>query len=120
MRLWTLFGVREGKATTSWPIGEGSDGQEGVLGMPRFDPELCREGCAECAEICPTRAITIADRAVSEVPLEIDYGRCVVCQLCTEACPTGALQPSSDWAFGVRQREDLVWQRRGRGGRAGR
>ena len=36
MRLWTLFGLREGKATTPWPLGEGSDGQEGVLGMPRF------------------------------------------------------------------------------------
>jgi len=110
MRLWTLFGLREGKATTPWPLREGSDGQEGVLGMPRYHPELCREGCAECAEICPTRAITIADGAVSEVPLEIDYGRCVVCQLCTEACPTGALTPSSDWAFGVRRRADLVWQ----------
>ena len=36
--------------------------------------------------------------------LEIDYGRCVVCQLCTEACPTGAMATSSDWAFGVRAR----------------
>jgi Ni,Fe-hydrogenase III small subunit len=41
--------------------------------------------------------------------LDIDYGRCVVCQLCTEACPTGAMSPSSDWAFGVRSRTDLIW-----------
>ena len=41
--------------------------------------------------------------------LQVDYGRCVVCQLCTEACPTGAMAPSGDWAFGVRRREDLVW-----------
>ena len=34
--------------------------------------------------------------------LDVDYGRCVVCQLCIEACPTGAMAPSSDWAFGVR------------------
>ncbi len=40
----------------------------------------------------------------------IDYGRCVVCQLCTEACPTEAMVPSSDWAFGVRARADLVFQ----------
>ncbi len=113
MRLWTLFGLREGKATTSWPFrdgGDGGDGQQGVLGMPRYRPELCREGCADCAEICPTQAITIIDPAGSEPALEIDYGRCVVCQLCTEICPTGALAPSSDWAFGVRRREDLVWQ----------
>ena len=111
MRLWTLFGLRAGMATTTWPSGEGSDGQEGVLGMPRYRPELCREGCAQCADICPTRAITIGDDAGAGLPLEIDYGRCVVCQLCTEACPTGALTPSADWAFGVRRREDLVWQR---------
>ena len=61
MRLWTLFGLREGKATTAWPLGEGGDGQAGVLGMPRYHPELCREGCAECAEACPTRAITLVD-----------------------------------------------------------
>ena len=35
----------------------------------------------------------------------VDYGRCVVCQLCIEACPTGAMEPSDDWAFGVRRRE---------------
>ncbi|MGH7113202.1 MAG: NADH-quinone oxidoreductase subunit NuoB [Stellaceae bacterium] len=110
MRLWTLFGLRAGKATTTWPLGEGGDGQEGVLGMPRYRPELCREGCSECAEICPTQAITTVDPAGSDSRLEIDYGRCVVCQLCTEVCPTGALAPSADWAFGVRRREDLVWQ----------
>lgn len=110
MRLWTLFGLREGKSTTPWPLGKGSDGQEGVLGMPRFAPELCREGCAECAEICPTGAIALSAGAGSDVRLEIDYGRCVVCQLCTEACPTGALTPSYDWAFGVRRREDLIWR----------
>ncbi|MGA8551465.1 MAG: NADH-quinone oxidoreductase subunit NuoB [Stellaceae bacterium] len=111
MRLWTWFGLQAGKATTPWPLGDGEDGQEGVLGMPRYRPELCREGCAQCADICPTRAITIGDDAGAGLPLEIDYGRCVVCQLCTEACPTGALTPSADWAFGVRRREDLVWQR---------
>jgi Ni,Fe-hydrogenase III small subunit len=41
--------------------------------------------------------------------LDLDYGRCVVCQLCTEACPAGAMTPSSDWAFGARRRDDLVW-----------
>ena len=110
MRLWTLFGLREGKATTAWPLGKGGDGQAGVLGMPRYHPELCREGCAECAEACPTRAITLGDAGGAGPALEIDYGRCVVCQLCTEACPTGAMAPSSDWAYGVRRRDDLVWQ----------
>ncbi|WP_287787501.1 NADH-quinone oxidoreductase subunit NuoB [Acidiphilium sp.] len=107
MALWTFFGLTEGKATTPWPRRGTTDGQVGVLGMPRFAPEHCEEGCAACTEICPTGAI--APRADAPGGIAVDYGRCVVCQLCTEACPTGALSPSHDWAFGVRRREDLVW-----------
>ncbi len=72
--------------------------------MPRYNPAACRDGCRECAEVCPTHAIEASGGGLS-----VDYGRCVVCQLCVEACPTGAMQPSNDWAFGVRRREDLVW-----------
>ncbi len=104
MALWTLFGLASGKATTSWPAGDGSDGQDGLVGMPRFDPQACDEECSACAEVCPTHAIEVSDGGLS-----VDYGRCVVCQLCTDACPTGAMAPSNDWAFGVRNREDLVW-----------
>lgn len=104
MALWTLFGLARGKATTSWPRESGKDGQDGVLGMPRYNPEACREGCGDCAAVCPTHAIEARDGG-----LAVDYGRCIVCQLCTEACPTGAMAPSNDWAFGVRERADLVW-----------
>jgi formate hydrogenlyase subunit 7 len=94
LALWTLFGLASGKATTSWPAGDGADGQDGLLGMPRYNPEQCSEGCRICADVCPTHAIEARDDELS-----VDYGRCVVCQLCTEACPT----------FGVGNREDLVW-----------
>lgn len=106
MALWTLFGLAKGRATTGWPLHGDADGQQDLLGMPRYHPDLCAAGCAECAAVCPTKAIrTRGDGA----GLEVDYGSCVVCQLCTEACPTGAMSPSHDWAFGVRRREDLVW-----------
>jgi len=104
MALWTLFGLTSGKATTAWPRESGRDGQEGVLGMPCYNPEACREGCDDCAAVCPTHAIEARDSG-----LAIDYGRCVVCQLCTEVCPSGAMEPSQDWAFGVRSRKDLIW-----------
>ena len=100
MALWTLFGLASGRATTSWPREGGKDGQEGVLGMPRYNPDACREGCDECAAVCPTRAIEARDGA-----LAVDYGRCVVCQLCTEVCPTDAMEASNDWAFGVGDRD---------------
>jgi Ni,Fe-hydrogenase III small subunit/ferredoxin len=107
MALWTFFGLAKGKATTSWPFDGDRDGQQGLVGMPRYQPELCDPGCRECATACPTEAITPHPTDPSR--LEVDYGRCVVCQLCTEACPTGAMAQSGDWAFGVARREDLVW-----------
>ncbi|MFT3977511.1 MAG: 4Fe-4S binding protein [Sphingomonas bacterium] len=104
MALWTLFGLRQGSATTRWPAPGGDDGQADVLGMPRYHPDQCAEDCRACADACPTGAI-LAD----EAGLKIDYGRCIVCQRCVEACPTGAMAASNDWAFGVRRREDLEW-----------
>jgi formate hydrogenlyase subunit 7 len=106
MALWTLIGLAKGKATTRWPS-HGSDGQQDVLGMPRYRPDLCAADCDACATVCPTEAIKL--RPQDSGGLDIDYGRCIVCQLCTEACPTGAMSRSSDWAFGVRQRNDLQW-----------
>jgi formate hydrogenlyase subunit 7 len=110
MPLWTFYGLRQGKASTGWPT-DGNDGQAGVLGMPRFDPAKCQDGCRECAEVCLPGAITIAADAAGPDGnrLNVDYGRCVACQMCVESCPTGAFSASSDWAFGVRRREDLVW-----------
>ncbi len=114
MALWTLFGLKHGMATTRWPSADGSDGQDGVLGMPRYRPELCRSDCTACADSCPTQAITMRgpdDAPNGEGTIHVDYGRCVVCQLCTEACPTGAMEASPDWAFGVTERDDLVWRK---------
>ena len=102
MALWTLIGLAEGTATTGWPLKPGPDGQDGVIGMPRLQPERCDTGCSICVSVCPTRAFALADEG-----LALDYGRCVVCQVCVEACPTDALTESNNWAFGVRARDDL-------------
>jgi Ni,Fe-hydrogenase III small subunit/ferredoxin len=110
MPLWTLLGLMAGKRTAPWPLSDGNDGQDGLLGMPRYRPEKCADGCEACADVCPTKAITLREPGQGCGRLNVDYGRCVVCQLCTEACPTGAMMPSADWAFGVRRRDDLVWR----------
>ncbi len=112
MPLWTLFGLRKGKATTDWQEGDQEDrdnGQDGVLGMPRFEPRRYAEECVECARICPTAAIRVSPKQTGRARLEVDYGRCVVCQLCVEVCPTDAATTSRDWAFGTRDRFDLLF-----------
>lgn len=113
MPLWTLLGLLQGKQTAPWPLADGQDGQAGFIGMPRYDPARCGDECQACADVCPTHAITVRTdphAAEGNGRLDVDYGRCVVCQLCTEACPDGAMVPSPDWAFGVRRRNDLIWQ----------
>jgi Ni,Fe-hydrogenase III small subunit/ferredoxin len=113
MPLWTLLGLQQGKQTAPWPLAEGNDGQRDFLGMPRYQPAQCTDECQACADVCPTRAITMRGAEEADAKsgrLNVDYGRCVVCQLCTEACPTGAMAPSGDWAFGAERRDDLIWK----------
>lgn len=107
MPIWTLIGLMKGKATLAWPQGQGKTGQEGVLGMPRFNPDKCQTNCNRCVAACLPQAITRPD---PNGPVQVDYGKCINCQLCTEVCPTGAFTKSEDWAFGVKNRDDLVWQ----------
>ncbi|MGA9333019.1 MAG: 4Fe-4S binding protein [Rudaea sp.] len=106
MPIWTLIGLAKGSATTAWPAHDGDDGQTGVSGMPRITGERCVVDCRACAEVCPTRAIGL-DAAGNLQTL--DYGRCIACQLCVQACPSGRLQASNDWACGVRDRGELHW-----------
>ena len=107
MSLWTLRGFRSGSATTDWPQkANGDHGQHGTLGMPRIGAERCGDDCRRCAQTCPTQAIALDTRGHLA---ELEYGRCIACQLCVEVCPSGTLQSSEAWAFGVRERADLQW-----------
>ena len=107
MPVWTWFGLQKGRATTPWPERPGPDGQDGVLGLPRLDATRCtsaQTGCTDCVAACPASAISRGAAG----GVQLDYARCVGCQLCTEVCPEPAFTPSHDWAFGVRDKADLL------------
>ena len=81
-------------------------------------PESCT-GCAACANVCHTGALSMRpDRTGFLFPV-IDAGKCVNCGRCTKVCP--ALHPltaSSDAprAFIVQHRDDAIRRRSTSGG----
>jgi Ni,Fe-hydrogenase III small subunit/NAD-dependent dihydropyrimidine dehydrogenase PreA subunit len=70
-------------------------------GRPELHPDLCQEGCRECATACPTEAITLD-------PLRLDLGACLFCGACEEACAEGAIRFTPDHRLAARLRADLV------------
>lgn len=52
---------------------------------PEADPALCTL-CGQCAEHCPTAAITV------EESVTVDASVCTVCCACVKACPEGAIR----------------------------
>jgi Ni,Fe-hydrogenase III small subunit/Pyruvate/2-oxoacid:ferredoxin oxidoreductase delta subunit len=83
-----------------FPPGEGALPQR-FRARPVIDTARCPDGCAACAQACPTAAIRLDGGA------RIDLGRCVFCQDCVEACPEGAIRYSGDYRMAARRREDL-------------
>lgn len=73
-------------------------------GRPLFDTSLCPDGCRDCADACPTGAITFPNLGK---PV-IDLGKCLFCNDCKNACPHDAIQFSNDYCLAVRKHEDLV------------
>jgi Ni,Fe-hydrogenase III small subunit/ferredoxin len=96
--------MRQGTRTSSWPASPATFPAR-FRGRPVIDPARCREGCRDCAAVCPTGAIDIAAGGA-----RLDLGKCVFCPLCAEACPEKAIEYTTSPEMSVRRREDLVTQ----------
>jgi len=94
--------LRQGYRTMGYPDAAPPPLPERFRGRPTLDVSKCREGCADCAEACPTGAIELRDGP------RLDLGRCLFCTECADACPEGALIYSQDYRLAVRERADLV------------
>lgn len=75
-------------------------------GRPTVDADRCEAGCQRCAEACSVSAITL-DPTASRPGPSIDLGRCLFCTDCTDACPTGALEFTSEYRLATSSRQDL-------------
>lgn len=101
--------ARQGHRTMTWPDGPLPALPERFRGLPRVDTARCPEGCRACADVCPTRAITVgAGEPGGEARVSIDLGACLFCPDCAEACPEGAIAYSGDHRLASRTRDGLV------------
>jgi Ni,Fe-hydrogenase III small subunit/ferredoxin len=96
------FRLAYGRQTVAFPEGPPRF-PERFRGRPVVDASRCGDGCAACADACPTEAILDP----GEPSMRIDLGRCVFCGDCATACPPGAVTFGRDHRLAARAREDL-------------
>ncbi len=94
--------IHQGNCTISFPK-KAPALPERYRGLPHIDAARCRQGCRDCAEACPTEAISLGANGP-----QIDLGRCVFCQECTRSCPENAISYTQDFRTATRTREALV------------
>lgn len=103
--MWKIVKTRfqQGYRTSDFPNGP-SGLPERFRGRPAVSSAPCAEGCAACAESCPTRAIRIDGAG----KVRLDLGKCLFCTECVTACPEGVISYTTDHRLAARTREDLV------------
>ncbi|MGO9109357.1 MAG: NADH-quinone oxidoreductase subunit NuoB [Thermoguttaceae bacterium] len=97
-----LARLNQGHRTVAYPA-QPPTLPERFRGLPVIDRGQCRDGCRECADVCPTHAIALTGSGP-----RLDLGRCLFCTDCTEACPTRAIRFTPDHRLATRQRDDLL------------
>jgi len=98
----SLARLQQGRRTIPYPA-EQPALPDRFRGLPVVDASRCPNGCRDCAEACPTDAITFAENGPS-----LDLGCCLFCTDCTEACPEGAIRYTPEYRLATRTREDLM------------
>lgn len=97
-----LARAHQGHQTMRYPDGPRPSMPAHFRGVPVIDASRCPDGCRQCADACPTDAITFAGGEPS-----LDLGRCIFCPECEAACPEKAISFSDDHRLSVRSRSAL-------------
>jgi formate hydrogenlyase subunit 6/NADH:ubiquinone oxidoreductase subunit I len=85
----------------------------GFRGLLEVDTSIC-VACLSCMKRCPLGCINIeaerdpATKVNYLTRFDIDIGRCMVCGLCTEICPTLALRHSTEFEASSQSAINLV------------
>ncbi|MHA1147313.1 MAG: 4Fe-4S binding protein [Promethearchaeota archaeon] len=82
----------------------GKEAKVYTKGSITIDINMCNTGCKNCAEICPTGAISVKPDIISknkneweqDLKIEIYESKCITCGACHAICPTGALRLTID------------------------
>jgi len=82
---------QQGHRTLAYPDGPPPALPARFRGLPAIDASKCKEGCRDCADACPTDAITL------DGGVRLDLGRCLFCPECERACPEGAIEFTDDY-----------------------
>ncbi len=101
--LWARW--KQGYRTMRYPDGPAPELPERFVGRPVVEPARCQAHCRDCAEACPTGAITRNEGAGA---LAIDLGRCLFCRACQNQCTEEAIRFTRDHRLAAARREDLV------------
>lgn len=101
-----------------WKLPPGYRGMP-VLVTEKETGELLCVGCGACARACPPKVIHIetsrapkgSTKKLSIDEFSIDMTRCMVCNLCVEACPFDALAMSQHFEIADYEAEGLVFDK---------
>jgi len=81
--------------------------ERGIRGTPVLILDRC-DLTAACEAACPTGAIQIAKGESGGGSWQIDYGGCIFCGACIQACPEAAIVASDAFELAIRRREDAI------------
>lgn len=108
--LWEAIKVLfvEGPYTSKFPK-EMTVPPDEFRGKPEFNSELCI-GCGACSQVCPARAIEIADDLEGgKRTLNLRYDICIFCGQCHQHCTTvDGIDYSTEYDLASLDRSEMV------------